>query len=298
MYRTLPLQLRHLEKKPLVVPSLVMNHIGYEGLKFHDRAPRQVTPVPSAVGSLEQSADDTGAATTDGDDEDDEELLDAWNTIRKHSQVVRTTTSKPQYREGVKVEVVATPNNAGTAASTVGASPVKASESERGRSRSDSGKQEGRTAEAASAVAAAVPSRKGMSSDNDPRIHDVMMRSIDVNKSGLDINILKYRFERLMLLDICKGNGGRLLMDVFDVTSWNTTPSYSNFTYLVNKNAVTKSPAKGTTPLAASLNGTPVKGNNNNSSSSSSSSGSASKQSAVHNEGVVEIHPIFFGDDE
>ena len=144
-----------------------------------------------------------------------------------------------------------------------------------------------------------VLSLSHIGADNDPRIHDVMMRSIDANKSGLDVNILKYRFERLLLLDICKSNGGthaiqcivlclscllgRLLMDVFDVTSWNTTPSYSNFTYLVNKNAVKKSPTKGT-----SAHSTPIKGGN----------GSGDASHAVHNEGVMEIHPIFFGDDE
>lgn len=155
MYRTLPLQLRHLEKKPLVVPSLVMNHIGYEGLKFHDRAPKQVTPVPSTENNLDQAPDNH---QVEGDDEEDEELLDAWNTIRKHSHVVRSTTSKPQYREGVKVETAPTPT-----ASVSSASDRTSAEIERGRSRSGSGRQsESEVAKAA--AAAAVPSRKGMSS--------------------------------------------------------------------------------------------------------------------------------------
>ncbi len=68
----------------------------------------------------------------------------------------------------------------------------------------------------------------------EPHICDVDWSSIDMLSSGLDVNVMRYRFERLMMLDVCKSNAGRLLMDVFDMTAWNTVPSYSNFTYQVH----------------------------------------------------------------
>ncbi len=43
----------------------------------------------------------------------------------------------------------------------------------------------------------------------EPRIHDIDVSCLDAHTSGLDTNVLKYRFERLMLLDICKSNAGR-----------------------------------------------------------------------------------------
>ena len=59
------------------------------------------------------------------------------------------------------------------------------------------------------------------------------------------------------------------MLDVFDMTSWNTTPSNTNFTYLVNKSAVKKSPKKSGNGEANALN-----------------------------EGVVEFNPLFFGEDD
>lgn len=44
--------------------------------------------------------------------------------------------------------------------------------------------------------------------------------SIDLYASGLDVMIFKHRFEQQMMLALCQGNAGRLVMDMFNVSHW------------------------------------------------------------------------------
>ena len=51
-------------------------------------------------------------------------------------------------------------------------------------------------------------------------VRSTSARSVDVYKAGVDVNIIKYRFERLLLVSLYHCNAGRLLYDVFQVDQW------------------------------------------------------------------------------
>ncbi len=50
------MQLRHLEKKPLVVDSLTMRHIGYDGIRFLGQPAADSPAVPAVVGAASSAA--------------------------------------------------------------------------------------------------------------------------------------------------------------------------------------------------------------------------------------------------
>ena len=51
-------------------------------------------------------------------------------------------------------------------------------------------------------------------------VRSTSVRTVDVYHAGVDINIIKYRFERLLLISLYHCNAGRLLYDVFQLDQW------------------------------------------------------------------------------
>jgi hypothetical protein len=104
-------------------------------------------------------------------------------------------------------------------------------------------------------------------------INNINVLRIDINNSGIDIDIIRYRFERCLLKEIYKGNAGRLLYDVFRFDNWNSAKS----SYRKNSN------------------------NNNNNNNNNNEFSVINESDYIGNEededdlGIMEYHPLFFG---
>ena len=51
-------------------------------------------------------------------------------------------------------------------------------------------------------------------------VRSTSVRTVDVYNAGVDVNVIKYRFERLLLISLYHCNAGRLLYDVFQLDQW------------------------------------------------------------------------------
>eukprot|EP01031_Cornospumella_fuschlensis_P029890 gene29890-36088_t len=209
LLRALPPQLRHLEARPLVILELQFDHVGYEGLRLldasgGDRATRRHSHgshVQVSYGAIgEGKVQVPPKSRKQKGDHRDAEASTALPPLR-HPSPSSTPHTMPDSPSALSTPDATHSTRHPTPAHAPYELPASAP-----------------STPSQTHVSSDAPAAANNSSAPPAALRSKLMldlSSIDVYSSGLDVRVLRYRFEQQMMLALYQGNLGRLVSEIF-----------------------------------------------------------------------------------